>query len=131
MALPFLKRLATYFTLRTSVRSTLIIPFVVQIIGTVGLVGYLSYQSGQRVVNALIIDIEEEISDRIDRQVLAFLDKPQILLRSVLSAIESGNLDPDNQQQLACFFFVQVKQPELPPHFGYGDLQGHLTSVEV
>ncbi|MEM9540617.1 MAG: ATP-binding protein, partial [Cyanobacteria bacterium P01_E01_bin.42] len=46
-------------------------------------------------------------------------------------AIESGNLDPDNQQQLACFFFVQVKQPELPPHFGYGDLQGHLTSVEV
>lgn len=131
MALPLLKRLATYFALRTSLRPTLIVPFVVQIIGTVGLVGYLSYQSGQRVVNALIIKIEEEISDRIDRQVLTFLDKPQILLRSVLSAVESGDIDPDNQQQLTCFFFAQVKHPDLAPHLGYGDRQGHLTSVEV
>ncbi|MBP0020365.1 MAG: response regulator [Cyanobacteria bacterium SBLK] len=126
-----LHRLITSVVPRTSIRPTLIVPFVMQIVGIVGLVGYLSYQSGQSVVNALIIDIEEEISDRIDRQVLTFLDRPQILLRSALSALESGDLDFDNQQQLACFFFAQVKQPTLPPHLGYGDRRGHLISVEV
>ncbi|WP_421656041.1 hypothetical protein [Leptothermofonsia sp. ETS-13] len=38
-------------------RTTLVLPFVLQIMTAVGLVGYLSFRNGQQAVNDLIIQL--------------------------------------------------------------------------
>lgn len=59
---------------KVSLHWVLVVPFVVQIVGAVGLVGYLSYRSGQQVVSNLAYHLLEEvtkrISDRLNQDVL-------------------------------------------------------------
>ena len=44
----------------------LVVPFVLQIFGAVGLVGYLSFKNGQKAVNDVAIQLRQEMSDRIN-----------------------------------------------------------------
>ena len=45
-------------------RAVLVIPFVLQIMATVGLVGYLSWKNGEKAVNNLASQLQEEIGKR-------------------------------------------------------------------
>ena len=44
----------------------LVVPFVLQIFGAVGLVGYLSFKNGQKAINDVAIQLRQEMSDRIN-----------------------------------------------------------------
>ena len=111
-------------------RTVLIVPFLGQIVGTVGLVGYLSLRSGQKAVEALIINLGEEVSDRIEQKVLGLLEKPHLLLQTSLGVAKSGNLNLDNFPQLQCFFLAQIQQHNSFNHLGFGNERGELLSVE-
>ena len=125
-----LKLLAAKVFAKVPLGTVLIVPFLVQIVGTVGLVGYLSFRSGQKAVEALIIDLGEEVSARIEQNILSFLDKPHLLLQTTLGATKSGNLNLDDFQQLQCSFLAQVQQPSSFNHLGFGNEKGELLSVE-
>jgi signal transduction histidine kinase len=55
----------------TKLRTFLVVPFVLQIIGAVGLVGYLSFRNGQQAVN----DLAEKLLDKSNAVVTQRLDK--------------------------------------------------------
>jgi sigma-B regulation protein RsbU (phosphoserine phosphatase) len=57
-------------------RTTLVAPFLVQIIATVGLVGYFSFRNGQRVVTDLVGQLQGEISARVRERVQVYLATP-------------------------------------------------------
>ena len=46
-------------------RTTLVLPFVLQIIAAVGLVGYLSFRNGQKAVNDLANQMIQEVGNRV------------------------------------------------------------------
>ncbi|NJK72868.1 MAG: hypothetical protein HC942_00220 [Microcoleus sp. SU_5_6] len=48
-------------------RTVLILPFVLQIAGGVGLVGYLSFKNGQKAVNNLASQLMSEVSLRVEQ----------------------------------------------------------------
>ena len=52
-----------------SLRYLLIIPFLIQVFGAVGLVGYLSFRNGQKSVanlaEQLMLEVENNISERL------------------------------------------------------------------
>jgi hypothetical protein len=50
---------------RIPLRLVLIIPFVLQIVGAVGLVGYLCYCNGQESVNQLTKEIRKSIYKKL------------------------------------------------------------------
>ncbi|MBD2151367.1 hypothetical protein H6F44_14725 [Pseudanabaena sp. FACHB-1277] len=54
----------------------LIVPFVLQIVGAVGLVGFLSYRSGQKAVEDMATSLMSEIGDRIDQNLNSYLNAP-------------------------------------------------------
>lgn len=62
------------FLPKVALHWVLVVPFVVQIIGSVSLVGYLSYRSGQQVVgklaNHLLEEVTKRVSDRLDQDLL-------------------------------------------------------------
>ncbi|QYO62189.1 hypothetical protein [Leptolyngbya sp. 7M] len=49
-------------------RVTLVVPFVLQILAVVGLVGYLSFRNGQRAVNDLATQLRSEVTARIEAE---------------------------------------------------------------
>jgi phosphoserine phosphatase RsbU/P len=74
-------------------RMVLTLPFVLQTIGLATLVGYLSYQNGQKSVNDLVQNLQLEVQSRIrDRLTHYFAIPPQINQINV-DAYELGSLD--------------------------------------
>lgn len=91
-------------------RALLVIPFVLQIFAAVGLVGYFSFRSGQQAVNDLAVELSEEVGDRTKQQVLNRLDREAVVLETVSKAMESGQLDLNNQLEIERYLWQLVNQ---------------------
>ena len=78
---------------KLSLRSLLIVPFVLQIFVAVGLTGYISLRNGQKAVNDVATQLRQEMSDRLNLQVLNYLEKPYIAGQVIVVAAEEGQLD--------------------------------------
>ena len=76
-------------------RWVLVVPFVLQTLGAVGLVGYLSYRSGQQSVANLVDQLMNQTSSRISNRLDAYLRAPQDVVRLNQLEMEQGLLDPD------------------------------------
>ncbi|MEP6487804.1 ATP-binding protein [Microcoleus vaginatus GB2-A3] len=78
---------------KLSLRSLLIVPFVLQIFVAVGLTGYISLRNGQKAVNDVASQLRQEMSDRLNLQVLNYLEKPYIAGQVIVAAAEEGQVD--------------------------------------
>ena len=91
-----------------SLRWVLVIPFVLPV-GVVGLVGYLSYRSGQQatetLVNQLLNQTSERVSDRLD----SFLQIPQETVAVNRLAIKQGTLNLNNLKPLRQILWQQIQ----------------------
>ncbi|MBW4660374.1 MAG: PAS domain S-box protein [Drouetiella hepatica Uher 2000/2452] len=76
-------------------RLVLIVPFVLQTVGAVGLTGYLSFQSGQKSVNQLAEQLMTEVGDRVDQTLTTYLATPHLVNQLNLDAIDRGDLKLD------------------------------------
>ncbi len=90
---PFLSKLIGNVPLR----AILIVPFIVQIVAAVGTIGYLSFRSGQKAVNDMAVQLQEEVSDRTKQQVLSYLERPTLTLTTIAAAIKTEQFDMNDQ----------------------------------
>ncbi|AVH73489.1 histidine kinase [Nostoc sp. 'Lobaria pulmonaria (5183) cyanobiont'] len=90
-------------------RYVLIVPFILQICGAVGLVGYISYQNGQKAVRELATQLENEICDRIEQHLDRYLTTPKQINQINLDAIELGLLNLSDFQTTGNYFWKQMQ----------------------
>lgn len=76
---------ASLSRIKISLRWILLIPFVLQTLGAVGLVGYLSYRSREQAVENLANQLVGEVSHCIQDRLDTYLDRQQ-------QAVEQGSL---------------------------------------
>lgn len=74
-------------------RIVLIVLFVGQIVGAVGLVGYLSFRNGQKAVNELATQLRHEVTARIEQELQSYFETPHEINRLNASAFARGILD--------------------------------------
>ena len=74
-------------------RVVLIVLFVGQIVGAVGLVGYLSFRNGQKAVNELATQLRHEVTARIERELKGYFETPHEINRLNASAFARGMVD--------------------------------------
>ena len=91
-------------------RLVLVVPFVLQVFATVGLTGYLSLRNGQIAVNDVSSQLREEIGDRINQQVLSYLERPYIAGQAIVAAAQEGQLDLTDVTKLERTFWRLVSQ---------------------
>ncbi|GBF81401.1 hybrid sensor histidine kinase/response regulator [Aphanothece sacrum] len=115
---------------RFPLRLILILPFVLQIFGAVGLVGYLSFRSGRQSVVELINPLEEEIASRVEKETINFLRTPHLVNQVLLSSIYSGNLNLEDKPALEKLFFTQIKSHGIVSYLFYLDNFGNFTGVQ-
>jgi PAS domain S-box-containing protein len=90
-------------------RYVLIVPFILQICGAVGLVGYLSDQNGQKAVNELATQLEKEICDRIEQHLESYLTSPKQINQINLDAVELGLLNLSDFETTGNYFWKQMQ----------------------
>jgi hypothetical protein len=99
---------------RIPLKFVLIVPFVLQIIGAVALVGYLSYRSGQQAVEKLADELLTETNNRIKQHLDSYLGKAQEINRMNVNAFKSGVLDLNDFPALGKYFYHQVRTFNFP-----------------
>ncbi len=111
-------------------RTTIVIPFVLQIIAAVGVVGYLSFRNGQQAVNTLAEQVNGEISARIEQHVIGYLNKSQSTLWLTNASILSGNFSLRDFEGLRRYFWRVVHKGDVEEYMSYGNEQGEFVGVE-
>lgn len=94
---------------KISLRLILVVPFVLQIVATVGLTGYLSLRNGQKAVNELAGRLMTEVSGRIDQHLDSYMQVPHKVVLLTSDVIDMGLLDLQNKQQLGQFLSRRLK----------------------
>ncbi|MEG4573133.1 ATP-binding protein [Microcoleus sp. N3A4] len=97
-------------------RTVLIVPFVLQIVGAVGLVGYLSFRNGQKAVNNLASQLMSEVSLRVEQNLQVYLTTPHQINQTKLDAVKLGLLKMDNLSAWEKYLWRQV---QLYPYINY------------
>lgn len=90
-------------------RLVLIVPFVLQIVGAVGLVGYLSYYTGEKVVENMAKQLVAEISDHIDQNLDDYLEHPIQTSENNAALIKLGILNYQNLAAVKSYFWQQLQ----------------------
>ncbi|GAB4203151.1 MAG: hypothetical protein Fur006_57220 [Coleofasciculaceae cyanobacterium] len=137
MPIHTLHRLVARVADKSSLRTVLIVPFVLQIVGTVGLVGYLSFKSGQESVEDLAQQLMGQVGERVSDRITTYLHAPQTAVAANHLAVEQGILNINDFEQLRQQLWQQLTlNPSLEALYfsnepgeeiGYGRFQSEET----
>ncbi|MBF2073313.1 MAG: PAS domain S-box protein [Synechococcales cyanobacterium C42_A2020_086] len=109
-------------------RTTLVVPFVLQIMAAVGLIGWIAYRSGQQSVNQVANQLRTELTNRIIERLETDVNIPKAVNRLNATAFARGDIDVSNPR--GDHHFWQQLQIYTTLSFAYcGDEQGGFLGV--
>jgi two-component system, sensor histidine kinase ChiS len=111
-------------------RTIFIVPFVLQIVGTVGLVGYLSFLDGQKAVEDLATRLMDEISHRIQQNLQNYLEIPQQINQNNLNAVKLGIFSMQDLDEWEKYLWRQVQQFPYITYIGVANVKGEYRAAE-
>ncbi|MEM8641442.1 MAG: adenylate/guanylate cyclase domain-containing protein [Cyanobacteria bacterium P01_G01_bin.54] len=111
-----------------ALRWLLTVPFLLQLLGTVGLVGYLSWRVGQQAVNSLASQLRSELTTRIEERLQNYIAAPHVINRLNATAVQGGTLDLASAQGSE-HLLQQIKVSVLTNAIYCGDEQGNFLGV--
>jgi hypothetical protein len=114
---------------RLRLRTVLVVPFMIPIIVSTGLVGWLSFRNGQRAINDLAFQLQSETSSRVRQYLDGYLAIPGQLNQINLDALRIGLLDLGDFHRLGHYFFKQMKVFDVG-YVNFGDTKGEYIGVE-
>jgi methyl-accepting chemotaxis protein len=114
---------------RISLQSALVLPFLLQIFGAVGITGYLSIQNGQRAVNDLANRLEKSTSKQIEQRLDSYLPLVPKIAKINADATRQGGLNLQNLTQIGQVFCSQMQNFPVG-YAGFGTPQGDYIGVE-
>ncbi|MCT7950574.1 ATP-binding protein [Ancylothrix sp. C2] len=91
-----------------NLRTVLIVPFVLQTLAAVGLVGYFSYKNGQQAVEDLANQLMNEVSGRITDRLDRYFEAPHQVIEANRLAVEQETLNIKDFEQLRKQFWQQM-----------------------
>ncbi|MEG4252761.1 SpoIIE family protein phosphatase [Microcoleus sp. Pol10D4] len=111
-------------------RTALVVPFVLQIVAAVGLVGYLSFRNGQKSVEDLATQLSNQVSSRVSQQLSNYLATPQQVNGINAQAIDLGMLNPEDFDTTRRFFWREMKLSEKLSNIVFCSQQGECVALE-
>lgn len=96
----------------------LTVPFVVLSVSAVGLVGYLSYRSGQSAIENLANQLLRQTSERVSDRLNHYLSLPHDVVATNSLAVKQGTLNPNDPKQIQQHLWQQtLLYPSLSGNF--------------
>src|SRR5512132_335428 len=114
---------------RLRLRTVLVVPLIIPIILSTGLVGWLSFRNGQRAINDLALQLQSETTSRVRQYLDGYLATPHQLNQINLDAWQPGSLDLTDFHRLGQYFFKEMKIFDVG-YVNFGDPNGEFIGVE-
>ena len=115
---------------KLTLQTVLIIPFVLQIGGIVGLVGYLSYRNNQKAVNEVASQLHQQISDRIQQYLQVYPATPHLINWINRDAVHLGQLNLADRSAIKRYLLYQLLQFNSISAIELSNQQGNLIRAE-
>ncbi len=109
-------------------RFVLSVPFVLLVIISTGLIGYLSYWNSQRAVHEVTENLRVEIMLRVVEYLEDFMETPHLINRLNADTLSEGWLEVDDQDTIARYFWQQVQKFEKVTSIYFGNSAGGLVN---
>jgi sigma-B regulation protein RsbU (phosphoserine phosphatase) len=116
-------------SLKFRLHTALVVPFILQIVVAVGLVGYLSLRNGQQAVTDIANQLMTEVSNRTDQQLNDYLSIPHRINQINIDAIETGLLNLGNFDRVGRYFWKQVQAFNNVGYISYGLADGRYIGA--
>ena len=112
-----------------SLRTAFVVPFVLQIVAAVGLVGYLSFRNGQKAVTDLADQLMTLVSDDTDRHLDNYLSTAQNINQINIDAIDTGLLNLNDLDIAGRYFWKQMQGFDHLGMISYGLSNGRFAGA--
>lgn len=113
---------------RLTLRWVLIVPFVVQLITAVGVIGYFSYRTGQNTLNNLADKLLIETTDRTLEYLNNYLGQAEHVNQINGEAFRTGVIKSNDIPDLHKYFYRQIRLFNLG-YLNFTDLEGNYIGV--
>lgn len=124
-----IKKLTSRIFNRLPLKFILVVPFIMQITIVIGLIGWLSYLSGQAAIQEMANQLRQEITDHIKEKVATFLAVPSTVNHFNQFAFEHHEIDVTDIDSTARHLWRQLKFFPSLTYISYTDHQGHIISA--
>jgi signal transduction histidine kinase len=111
--------LQSQLRVNVSLRFLLIVPFMMQILLAVSLVGYLSFINGQNAVNDLVTQLMDKTNSLVNQHLNNYLAVPTQLNQMNADAVKAGILDLQNLEASGKYLWKQMQLHENLGYNGY------------
>ena len=112
-----------------SLRSLLVVPVVLQMVATAGLISLLSYQSLRSTTDRMAATMQERTSRQVSDYLHAYLEVPQQVIATMEQAVRSGALDPQDQVATTRYLWQLHRTFPAAPYLNYGMASGDFIGV--
>lgn len=109
--------------------TTLISIFIVLIVVTAGLIGYVSFRNGKQSAKSLANQIQDSIQSRVEYNLNDFLARPHALNQINAAAIQSGLVNSKDLTSLRTRFFHQIQAFDSVMTSAFGSEVGEFIGV--
>lgn len=114
-----------------SLRFILSFLFVLQLLLSVGLIGFLSLRNKERAVENLANQLMSEVGDSIAERLNNYLLTPHIVNQLNENALNAGHLELNDLQAMEQHFWRQNQVFELISYIQFGNKQGEFVGLAV
>jgi len=115
---------------KLSLRTMLIVPFVVQIFAVVGIVGWLSFRNGQQAVNDLAMQLRHETIAHIETKVQHLLNIPHHINRNYENLVNNKALSIHELVPWENYLWQQLQQYDAIHFTSLGNQKEQYISME-
>ncbi len=130
MSIKYLNHWIGKLTDKIPLRIMLIVPFVLQIVAVVALVGYFSWRNGQKTVNNFALQLSSQVTSRIARHLESYLNVPHLFLAINAASVRNGILDIEDFSTLQKHFWSEIQLSDAIEYLYFGDENGNFMGVQ-
>lgn len=112
-----------------SLRSFLVIPFLVLFLSATALIGWIGYRSGMESIEQFETQMASEISERIAAHLERFFSSAVLVAQSTAEAISSGQLNPDRPEDLQRQFVAKMRNQPYLTFISFGRANGEYVGA--
>ncbi|ODG97179.1 hypothetical protein A4S05_15045 [Nostoc sp. KVJ20] len=111
-------------------RVALVVPFVLQISAAVGLTAFLSLKNGQKAVNDVATQLQNELTTRIHQHVTDYIEIPQLVTQINANSVHIGELSLKDTKSLERHLWHQMQLFKPLSPIAFATTQGEIHSVD-
>ncbi len=90
---------------QVSLQVLLLVPFILQMFGIVGAIGYLSFQNSKIAIENLTLKLKAEANQRIEQHLNEYLNTSKIIVEEKADSFSQGVISPTNLKQVGRYLW--------------------------